>query len=142
MTWTHFHDMHSGGGLKLDWPHIWIEAPEAEAIRIFETRFGRNPGHVTCNCCGEDYSLSESETLEQATAYERGCRWVEPDTTPRSFRGGRYLEPNEPVPAGYVDRSNNFNVVVTKERPRIGIPLDEFLRTTNCLVIRKEELNK
>lgn len=26
--WTHFMDMHSGGGQKLDWPHIFIEAPE------------------------------------------------------------------------------------------------------------------
>jgi len=34
----------------------------------------RNPNRVTCTCCGEDYSVSEHENLEQATAYERECR--------------------------------------------------------------------
>lgn len=76
MTWTQFHDMHPGGGQKLDWGQIFIEAPEAEARAAFERLFGRDPDHVTCSCCGEDYSISEEATLEQATGYERGCRFV------------------------------------------------------------------
>lgn len=91
--WTHFHDMHSGGGQKLEWPHIFIEAPEAEARSVFYAKFGRNPDRVTCTCCGEDYSVSESETLEQATGFERGCRFEDgayvegPDSNPdRLFR--------------------------------------------------------
>ncbi len=69
--WTRFMDMHSGGNQKLDWAYIYIEAPEAAAREIFEGKFGRNPYNVTCDCCGEDYSISEDETLEQATKYNR-----------------------------------------------------------------------
>jgi len=80
--WTSFHDMHSGGGQKLDWARIFIEAPEDEAVRIFYSRFGRNPHRVTCTCCGEDYSVYEEATLERATAFPRNCEW----------RGENYVE--------------------------------------------------
>lgn len=73
MAWTKFVDMHSGGGQKLDWAYVYIEAPESEAEVIFYKRFGRNPHKVTCTCCGPDYSLTESEDLAQATGFERGC---------------------------------------------------------------------
>lgn len=69
--WTRFYDMHSGGDQKLDWPIIFIEAPEQEAKIIFENRFDRDPNNVTCNCCGNDYSISESESLLEATDYDR-----------------------------------------------------------------------
>ena len=75
MTWTKFHDMHSGGDQKLDWPFIFIEAPLQEAKAVFYHRFGRNPDRITCTCCGEDYSISESEDLAQASAYQRNCRY-------------------------------------------------------------------
>jgi len=74
--WTQFMDMHSGGDQKLAWAYIFIEAPKEEAKVIFYNRFGRNPQCVTCTCCGEDYSISEAPTLEQATAYHRGCRFA------------------------------------------------------------------
>ena len=73
--WTQFMDMHSGGGSKEGWEYIYIEAPKEEAKVIFYNRFDHNPERVTCTCCGDDYSISESNTLEKATAYERGCRW-------------------------------------------------------------------
>ena len=73
--WTHFWDMHSGGGQKENFGHCYIEAPENEAKVIFYNRFGHNPERVTCTCCGDDYSISEYETLEQATAYERNCKY-------------------------------------------------------------------
>lgn len=68
--------MHSGGGQKENFSHCFIEAPENEAKIIFYNRFGHNPERVTCTCCGDDYSISEYETLEQATAYERNCKYV------------------------------------------------------------------
>ncbi len=72
--WTQFMDMHSGGGIKEEpYQYIYIEAPEDEAKTIFYNRFGHNPERVTCTCCGDDYSISESATLEEASAYERGC---------------------------------------------------------------------
>jgi hypothetical protein len=64
-------DMHSGGGRKLDFEYLWIEAPEDEAKRVFYNRFGRNPEKVTCTCCGDDYSISEYASLDEATKYER-----------------------------------------------------------------------
>lgn len=76
MKWTEFMDMHSGGGQKLKWHHIFIQAPEEKAEIIFQNRFNRNPNRVTCSCCGADYSISEWESLEQATAYERACRYA------------------------------------------------------------------
>ena len=90
MPYTKFMDMHSGGGRKLDWEFIYINAPQEEAELVFYHRFGRNPYRVTCSCCGEDYSITQSPTLAQATAYARGCDydkaakgWGEP---PRSYR--------------------------------------------------------
>lgn len=76
--WTRFMDMHSGGGSKERWEYIFIEAPEKEAKIIFYNRFGHNPDRVTCTCCGEDYSISESHTLAQATGYERCCDYIVP----------------------------------------------------------------
>jgi len=70
-VWTEFWDMHSGGSQKLEWSKIYIEAKEDEAISVFYSRFGRNPDRVTCTCCGEDYVTYESETLEEATDFQR-----------------------------------------------------------------------
>lgn len=72
-NWTQFWDMNSGGGQKEKFKMCFIEAPEAEAKVIFYNRFGHNPERVTCTCCGEDYSISDAETLAIATAYHRGC---------------------------------------------------------------------
>lgn len=74
--WTKFFDMSSGGGTKVfidgkGKDYIFIELPEADAISYFEQRFGRDPNNVTCNCCGEDYSINGYKTLEDATRYNR-----------------------------------------------------------------------
>ena len=70
--WTHFWDMHSGGGTKEEpYEHIFIEAPEDEAEVIFYNRFGHNPHRITCTCCGSDYAIDEYKTLKEATAYHR-----------------------------------------------------------------------
>lgn len=69
--WTHFYDMHSGGRQKEKWSHIFIEAPEEEAIVIFYNRFGHNPNKVTCTCCGQDYSISSGELEEVSDYYTR-----------------------------------------------------------------------
>lgn len=88
--WTRFMDMHSGGGLKEPpYSKILIEAPEHEARSVFFARFGHSASRVTCTCCGEDYSVSESETLEQATGYDRGCR-CEGDTYLEEPDRGRF----------------------------------------------------
>jgi hypothetical protein len=75
MAWTRFMDMHSGGGQKEKWSRIYIEAPQEEAELIFFNRFGHNPNRVTCTCCGNDYSASEAPSLEEASAYDRNCRF-------------------------------------------------------------------
>ena len=74
MTYTRFLDLHSGGGIKEPpYDKIFIEAPEAEAKVIFYNRFGHSPDRVTCTCCGEDYSLTEGESLAELSAYDRNC---------------------------------------------------------------------
>lgn len=107
MSWTLFMDMHSGGGLKEEnYALIYIEAPIDEACVIFYNRFGHNPYRVTCTYCGEDYSVDEHQTIEAATAYDRGCPWVEDERgwmfkdRPADYRDGFYLEPGQQVPAG------------------------------------------
>ena len=70
-AWTHFWDMHSGGGLKTEWHHIFIEAPREEAERIFTERTGEDPDDVACTCCGSNFTIAEYETLEEATEFQR-----------------------------------------------------------------------
>lgn len=138
MIWTHFHDMSSGGGRKLKWKHIYMEAPEAEARHVFFAKFGRNPDRVTCTCCGADYSVSADDTtLEQMTAFERGCRYVEPKRGP----DGRYVEPDP-----------NARYIEDDEEPAEGYSLSkmprwnkyqtfaEFLRRDDILIVRAEDI--
>lgn len=74
--WTRFMDMHSGGGCKEPpYEYVYMEAEEDKAVDIFIQRFGHDPRDVACSCCGENYSISESMDLAQASAYNRGCSW-------------------------------------------------------------------
>ena len=142
MPWTHFMDMHSGGGRKLPHQHIYIEAPADQARVIFYKRFGRNPERVTCTCCGSDYSISEHESLAQLTGFERGCRSIE---TPRDPVTGlyknddpvilahRYLEDGEAPPEGYA--------LSSRGRWREYVPLDRYLTRSDVLVIRASEIS-
>lgn len=90
--WTLFWDMHSGGHLKEKWHYIYIQASESEAKVIFYNRFGHNPERVTCTCCGEDYSIYESQSFAQASGFHRNCICLE---TPLGA-SGRYEEPADP----------------------------------------------
>jgi len=71
--WTRFMDMNSGGGRKLPQSLIYVEGMPRLASQLFECRLGRDPHHVTCNCCGCDYSVSNYAvaTLDEATDYDR-----------------------------------------------------------------------
>jgi len=89
MNVTKFHDMHSGGKLKTDYDHIYIEAPREQAIEFFKSWFNRRPRNVTCSCCGEDFSVTQYEDLAQATAYERNCRFERVDG---EQGGGHWVE--------------------------------------------------
>jgi hypothetical protein len=141
--WTRFMDMHSGGGLKEKWQFIIIEAPENEATVIFYNRFGHSPRRVTCTCCGGDYSVSESPTLEDATAYDRGCAFHYFDK-----KSGKDLGP---VSAIYDHKKNDWCVA---GRPAIGkyvevghnkygkkyLTLKQYLRSGEVFVIREGEI--
>lgn len=72
---TRFMDMHSGGHLKTPYTHIYIDEPLGEAVRTFKELFKRDPDNVTCTCCGTDFVYEEYSSLEEATAYDRGCEW-------------------------------------------------------------------
>lgn len=67
--------MHSGGDKTLEWEVIYIEGSVAQAVEIFEQKFGRSPYSISCECCGEDYSVDDDSDLEQASGYERNCKY-------------------------------------------------------------------
>jgi hypothetical protein len=135
IPWTQFYDMHSGGGQKLDWPHIFIQAPEDEARVIFYNRFGRSPNRVTCTCCGPDYSISETSTLELATAYERRLRYVLKFDSEGMFLEGKYLEPDEDVPDGF-----KLGAQLSFGSGSNGKTLKEYIRKANVKIIYHEEI--
>ena len=144
MVVTHFNDMHSGGGTKVDgYEHIFIEAEMDVAKTVFYNRFGRNPTRTTCTCCGPDYSIDESPSLKQATGHERNCRHLK---TPRredgtyknnmpELRDNYYLEPDEEPPEQFE---------VDDRWPQFGehIPLDEYVERNDVLVIRAEDIDE
>ncbi len=138
MSWTKFMDMHSGGGSKEPFQYLYIEAPKDEAKVIFYNRFGHNPDRVTCTCCGEDYSIGESETLEEATWFNRGTRSLK-----REFVDGHYvpkkcwLEPGEPVPNGATLSMSGWHR--GDDHPE-GITVEEYLREDGLEVIRAHEI--
>lgn len=77
-VWTRFFDMHSGGFGKEPWSVILIEAPMGMAEKVFASIFGHSPGHVTCNCCGSDYSkwevnMEDKDELNNALANVPEC---------------------------------------------------------------------
>jgi len=114
IPFTQFMDMHSGGGQKLDWKYIYIEAPEEEACIIFYNRFDRNPHKVTCTCCGDDYSVSESKDLKQATGYNRGC----------DYKKDEYIEAKD----------------TSKYAHKDYITLKEYLKKKDILVIYDKDI--
>jgi hypothetical protein len=72
-TVTRFMDMHSGGKLKTPFTHIYIDEPLKKAVGTFKNLFKRDPNNITCKCCGEDFIYEQYDSLEEATAYDRGC---------------------------------------------------------------------
>lgn len=136
MTWTLFHDMHSGGGTKEEpFEKIYIEVPQAEAELVFYNRFHHNPYRVTCSCCGEDYSVTEYESLNEATAGERGCEYVNTDKAGNEItqEQWRALPLGERGRGHYVERHGprSFNKYV---------PLGKYLERDNVLVIYTENI--
>ena len=84
IKWTEFMDMHSGGGCKEDpYQYIFIQAPEEEARIIFYNRFGHDADRVSCTCCGQDYSVTEYDSLDKATEFERGNNYGDTGKLPR-----------------------------------------------------------
>jgi len=113
--WVEFHDMCSGGRAKEVYSHIYIEADdEADACRVFYHHFGHSASRVTCTCCGEDYSVTEYESLHDATAFDRNCKWDQV--------AGEYVDEQDPTST------------------RRYIPLDTYLALPNVLVLRDADI--
>ena len=127
MPWTRFMDMHSGGGMKEPpYEYIYIEAPEDEARVIFYNRFGHNPDRVTCTCCGSDYSIDESSSLQKATAFERNCEWEN---------------------GGYVERQTADKITIRKTyRTPADDPwglyqtVEQYIARRDVLIIKADEI--
>ena len=72
---TRFMDMHSGGYLKTPFTHIYIDEPLREAVKTFKEMFKQDPDAVACTCCGGNFVYEEYDSLEEATAYDRNCKF-------------------------------------------------------------------
>jgi len=126
IPWTLFWDMHSGGGCKEPpYEKIYIQAPQEEAEIIFYKRFGHNPHRVSCTCCGSDYSIDQYDTLEQASAYHRNCKWS--DNEKGYIEECRYT-PKQLKEYGMAD-SKHFTVA-------------QYIKKKNVLVIRAKNIKK
>jgi hypothetical protein len=72
MWWKYF-DVYSGGKQKTEWSNIYVEATsEIEANKIFTEKTGRIPDNVTCECCGDDYIVTNHIDLDRAIGLARG----------------------------------------------------------------------
>jgi len=75
-NWTLFADAYADGKLKFksfEW--IIVEGKEKDALALFMDITNVDPKKVTCTCCGQHYSIREHDSVFQATAFERGCRF-------------------------------------------------------------------
>jgi hypothetical protein len=92
--WTEFYDMSSGGRTKIEpFTQIYIQANEADARKFFQEIFDRHPDHVTCDCCGEDYSVEERKDLLDVTGHDRHCAYSDEE---KRFIEERRKYPNHP----------------------------------------------
>lgn len=132
--WTLFWDMHSGGGTKEGYfDKIYIEAPEDEAKVIFYNRFGHNPERVSCTCCGDDYSISESDSLEEASAYHRKCEYIYRRTDGSICEQSEAWVPLKGIKKGY---EGGY------EETEKSIPLKEYLKQKNVKVIYAKDIKR
>jgi hypothetical protein len=74
--WTEFWDMHSGGSLKTPFHYIYIEAPMEKAIVVFQNVFKISPLETACECCGRNFAIDGSPSMEEATKFHRKGRSV------------------------------------------------------------------
>ena len=113
MKWFKFNDMHTGGFTKTDYDVIYIQAnTETDAINVFKSKFQIEPYDIACDCCGYDFAISEENSLQQMTAYERGCEYSKDLSEYIEIQGSQY---------------------------RDYIPLDDYVKRNDVLVLYKVE---
>lgn len=133
--------MYSGGGQKLKWAKIYIEAPQADAEIIFQNRFGRNPNRVTCTCCGPDYSISESDSLAEASAFHRNCGYFYRDPKGKICPEDEAWVTGKGLKKGY---SGGYEEMPSKEKWRTGkhIGLEEYLASDSAHAIYAKDIKR
>lgn len=141
--WTKFWDMSSGGSEKLDWKFIFIEAEHEEAQIIFQNKFGRNPNRVTCTCCGPDYSVDINDTLEQATAFHRNCKYAFLDKDGKEVSQDIAFISGEGIQDGYVgkyieiQKDDAYGFMMNDGKL---MTIKQFEEEATVLIIRKEDI--
>lgn len=72
LSWFRFMDMHGGGDTKTPYAYVYVQSVNMdEAVEAFQDYLHVDPLKTTCTCCGEDFSIREGTTLEEASKYER-----------------------------------------------------------------------
>lgn len=70
-VWTEFRDCCSGGCTNTIYGEIHIQLPEEDAIKYFNWKFDVDAENdINCHCCGNNWSISEYESLLDALQYE------------------------------------------------------------------------
>jgi hypothetical protein len=74
MKYFLFYDLHSGGYPKEDDKELIVirACCYDNAISKFIEKFGHDPRDIACECCGENYSISEYDSLEEIGRNYRG----------------------------------------------------------------------
>ncbi len=137
MSFVQFHDMHGGGSLKIKpFGFIYIEADSKEEAKIiFYNRFNRNPEKISCACCGEDYSISISSDLTQATAFERNCRYAYFDEKRREVSRDKALVIGKGLKDGYFSKYIEESGIYGKHET-----LNKYLKRKDVLVIYANDI--
>ena len=133
-VWTHFWDMHSGGGKKESFEHCFIEANKAKAVAIFTSRFGHSPNRISCDCCGEDYSTEEGETLIELTGYHHGCARV--TVSAKGVELTKIKLFDRPIRA----KRGHKHTYADRKGDKDYIPLATFLQSDDVEVIYKKDI--
>ena len=150
IPWTLFWDMHSGGCTKEDpYDKIYIQASKEEAKVIFYNRFGHNPDRVSCTCCGSDYSISESPTLEDASGFHRNCRYAYKDPKGKEVPQNKAWVSGKGLKrgyyAGYVEERDDgsdkyYNTKAEAKKSKPYIKLKNYIKQKDVLVIYDKDI--
>jgi hypothetical protein len=136
--WVIVWDMHSGGSLKEAFHMAFIETDSMETARkVFFCLFEHGPDHVTCTCCGPDYSMHDPATLYESTAFHRGAISISKINDPENkWKGGHHVDRAEDCPEGWECEKNPIRIGMREGDVTVGLA-DYCAQDDVCIIPRE-----